>query len=92
MLGALYLVRSIAIANSLDRLPFNLLFTYDNEESVRRLNTLDDFYSIADPLATDYDVWAEMESVRTDLPKATVAATWVKGHQDDKVEYVDLPF
>jgi hypothetical protein len=50
MLGALYLVRSIAKANSLERTPFQLLLTYDNKESVHRLDSLPDFYSTADPL------------------------------------------
>lgn len=50
--------------------------------NVRLLNTLGEIYS--------YNVWAEIKSVKTDLPKITAAATWVKGHHNDKVEYVDL--
>ena len=40
MLGALYLVQSIAKANSLDRKSFQLSLTYDNEERVHQLNPL----------------------------------------------------
>ncbi|GFH50505.1 hypothetical protein CTEN210_06981 [Chaetoceros tenuissimus] len=63
-----------------------------HEESVRRLNTLSNFYGTADPMATDYDIWAEMKAVTTDLPKLSAKATWVKGHQDDSTAYEDLLF
>ena len=33
-----------------------------------------------------------MKSFNADLPKTTAMATWVKGHQDNKVQYEDLPF
>ena len=36
-----------------------------------------------------------MKSTKANLPKTTAMATWVKGvkgHQDDKVQYKDLPF
>jgi hypothetical protein len=32
-----------------------------------------------------------MKSVKADLPKTTAKATWVKGHEDNKVQYKDLP-
>ncbi|GFH50562.1 hypothetical protein CTEN210_07038 [Chaetoceros tenuissimus] len=92
MLGAFYLVRCIAAANGVKNKNFTVEFTYDNEESVRRLNLLKDFYSSADPLATDYDVWAEMKNVHAELPNALAKAAWVKGHQDDVTEETELSF
>lgn len=86
MLGAFYLVRCIAAAN------FTEKFTYDNEESMRRINLLQHFCSSTDPLATDYDVWAEMKNVHTDFQNVVAMAEWVKGHQDDIVDETELSF
>lgn len=49
---------------------------------------MDTFYADASPLATDYDVWAEIARVCEQFPNITVEESWVKGHQDDDNETV----
>lgn len=68
------------------------MFTYDNDKSVHRLNLLQDFYGTADPTCTDYDVWAKMKSLASDVKRMTPKAVWVKGHQDDSIADEQLSF
>jgi hypothetical protein len=66
-----------------------LRFIYDNKECLRRLDTLPDFEMVADPMATDYDIWAEMSRLYQKL-QVEIKTTHVKGHQDDGTDEADL--
>ena len=48
------------------------------------------FNDYANPLATDYDIWAELKQVATTLPME-IETEHVKAHQDCTVPYDDLP-
>ena len=63
---------------------------YDNCESLRRVDTLDEFEYFADPLATDFDIWAEIKRVSGMMPIKT-ETHHVKAHQDRHKNYDDLP-
>ena len=66
-------------------------FIYDNKECLRRLDLIPAFNDYANPLATDYDIWAELKQVATTLPME-IETEHVKAHQDPRtVPYDDLP-
>ena len=66
-------------------------FYYDNCKCLRRLDTLREFKYFADPMATDYDVWAEMKRILAHQMDITIEVHHVKAHQDLHEPYADLP-
>ena len=88
-LGGLYLLHLL-------RMRFNVAITapvkfyYDNKESLRWLETLTSFSSYADPMATDFDIWAESKRI-SDLLNLDIHTEHVPAHQDDNIAYKDLP-
>ena len=48
------------------------------------------FSSYADPMATDFDIWAESKRI-SDLLNLDIHTEHVPAHQDDNIAYKDLP-
>ena len=63
-------------------------FYYDNKESLRRLDTLQSFSSYTDPMATDFDIWAELKIINN-LLNLDISTEHVPAHQDDTTAYAD---
>lgn len=72
------ILQAIAATSGVEHTTSTFLFRHDNQESLQRIKLVD-----TSPLATDYDVWAEIARVCTQFPNVTVEEAWVKGHQDD---------
>ena len=81
VLAIMYYIRALCQYYSIPTSPSKIQYHFDNEEALRRLNTLPDFTNTANPLATDYDVWAALHEAAISTP-CTHFGTHVKGHQD----------
>ena len=64
-------------------------FYYDNKESLQCIDTLHLFSSYADPMTTDFDIWAESKRIK-DLLHLELFTEHVPAHQDDSIAYEDL--
>jgi len=81
VLAIMYYVRALCHYHSIPTSPSKIQYHFDNEEALRRLNTLPEFADTANPLATDYDVWAALHEAALSTPGHHFG-THVKGHQD----------
>jgi len=78
----MYYIRALCQHYSITVSPSKIQYHFDNEEALRCLNTLNSFITdAANPLATDYDVWAALHEAAISTP-GTHFGTHVKGHQD----------
>ena len=85
VLSELYILQLLSVFYSIP-LDVTVHFYYDNCESLRRVDALEEFEYFADPMATDYDIWAEMKRIPAILP----ITHHVKAHQHDHKPYQDL--
>jgi len=70
LLSGLYILNLLSTFYS-TTIDVTVHFYYDNCESLRRVDTLDEFEYFADPLATDFDIWAEIKRVSGMMPIKT---------------------
>jgi len=89
LLSGLYILNLLSIFYSM-QIEATVHFYYDNCESLRRVDTLDEFEYFADPLATDFDIWAEIKRISGTMTIKT-ETHHVKAHQDRHKNYEDLP-
>ena len=80
VLSGLYILHLLSVFYSTP-IDAKVHFYYDNCESLRRVDTLDEFAYFADPMATDFDIWAEIKRVSGMLSIIT-ETHHVKAHQD----------
>jgi len=83
-LAALYFLRSVCIFYKIRTSSSTILYHLDNKEALRRLNLSDSesFFDTANPITTDYDVWAALREATSSTP-GTHIGIHVKGHQDE---------
>ena len=89
VLSGLYILQLLSVFYSIP-IDVTVHFYYDNCESLRRVDALEEIEYFADPMATDYDIWAEMKRISAILP-ITTETHHVKAHQDNHKPYQDLP-
>ena len=82
VLAIMYYVRALSQHYSIPVSHSKIQHYFDNKEALRHLNTLvSSFSDSANPLSTDYDIWADLHAAATSTPGSHFG-THVKGHQD----------
>ena len=90
-LAALYFLQSVCTFYKIHTSSSTILYHLDNKEALRRLNSSDSesFFDTANPITTDYDVWAALHEATSSTP-GTHIVIHVKGHQDDDTPLENL--
>jgi len=83
-LAALSFLRSVCVFYKIRASTSTILYHLDNKEALRRLNSTDStsFFDTANPITTDYDVWAALREATSSTPGKHIGIH-VKGHHDD---------
>ena len=83
-LAALYFLRSVCTFYKIRTSTSTILYHLDKKEALRRLNSSDStsFFDTANPITTDYDVWAALRRATSSTPGIHIGIH-AKGHQDD---------